>query len=979
MEASEDEGYLARNTLAGSRINTPLEDIPAQISIMTRDFLEDIAAINPEDSFKYSLNVEGVGEFQSSGEADDFASGTIVNLDRSRVRGVSSAAYTQNFFVTNIRHDNYNLDRITYSSGPNAVIYGLGSPGGIIDVQFKRASTSKAFGEVGVRVSQFGGGRVWADYNQPILGDKLAVRVALLSGREDGAREPSTTETDRAFLTFQAQPLKNISVRGWYENAELDVTAAMNTAWFDAVTPWIAAGRPLFDNGINSTQTPDEPYWSFIGDVQQVWVINDALFPLVSHQGRSVETAHRSSYHNVPFEAAPFGLPPGNKLLSEQEFNLRGNGSRMLQDSELYGAVMEATIGNNLALEVGYNKETVNLDSADPITQEFSALRGDPNMYLPDGVTPNPRAGQLYVQGIGRIRKYTDTVEELRVTGSYRLDLRDQSKWLGAHTLTLLYQDVQTENSRNTSDMRIVPDSAALSDVVDNFTGNEPYGGRFRYYLDESGLRGGQSWAAVQWPWDTIEGGPTGKGQTVWSVNNPYGSTFLPTYRKNLNKSYMGAIHSSFLDDRIITTLGYRKTDVTAIENNLGRRSSAPNAAYNNIGDLDPANNQSFDDSGSQSSYGIVVKVTDSLRLYYNEADTWDSPLGIHHEDDTRISAPVGDGRDLGVMVSLMNNKIFMRFNYFENSGSPLPAAIYQDKVLWRLWFIEQQIKPNGWQEGWGLRDGSTPPLTSHDPDSGAVIPMPEIGGAGFDTDPFPDYLSVVSDQSADGYEFELTANWPENWTFQLTASKSDVREVNIGKKTLDYVASRLDHWVEWAKWERGLPNYDGVYANNWTFINPAFNFMAPWLAHMMESDGKSNNQGRSWRVNLVGKYTFKEGPAKGLSIGSAVRFRSKNVIGYGTKVAPNPYPEWPGASDEFLVPDTAQPIYGSVITEFDAFATYRMTVFKDKADLKLQLNIRNLFDDDSLIEQKAISTGELVNYTYTTPREVILSATLSF
>src|ERR1043165_5270747 len=39
--ADSDKGYVATSSLAGSRVNTPLKDIAAQIDVMTPEFLAD--------------------------------------------------------------------------------------------------------------------------------------------------------------------------------------------------------------------------------------------------------------------------------------------------------------------------------------------------------------------------------------------------------------------------------------------------------------------------------------------------------------------------------------------------------------------------------------------------------------------------------------------------------------------------------------------------------------------------------------------------------------------------------------------------------------------------------------------------------------------------------------------------------------------------------------------------------------------------
>src|SRR5690606_24847476 len=45
VDASQDKGYRATSTLAGSRINTSLRDVASSISVVTSEFLRDTAAV----------------------------------------------------------------------------------------------------------------------------------------------------------------------------------------------------------------------------------------------------------------------------------------------------------------------------------------------------------------------------------------------------------------------------------------------------------------------------------------------------------------------------------------------------------------------------------------------------------------------------------------------------------------------------------------------------------------------------------------------------------------------------------------------------------------------------------------------------------------------------------------------------------------------------------------------------------------------
>ena len=58
VDASKDTGYVATSTLAGTRINTPLRDIAASISVYTQEFIEDTGSTDITDLLVYAVGVE---------------------------------------------------------------------------------------------------------------------------------------------------------------------------------------------------------------------------------------------------------------------------------------------------------------------------------------------------------------------------------------------------------------------------------------------------------------------------------------------------------------------------------------------------------------------------------------------------------------------------------------------------------------------------------------------------------------------------------------------------------------------------------------------------------------------------------------------------------------------------------------------------------------------------------------------------------
>ena len=72
VETTENVGYLATSTLAGSRLKTELKDIGSAISVVTQEFLEDTGATSAENLLVYTVSTEiggSQGNFAGAGIA----------------------------------------------------------------------------------------------------------------------------------------------------------------------------------------------------------------------------------------------------------------------------------------------------------------------------------------------------------------------------------------------------------------------------------------------------------------------------------------------------------------------------------------------------------------------------------------------------------------------------------------------------------------------------------------------------------------------------------------------------------------------------------------------------------------------------------------------------------------------------------------------------------------------------------------------
>ncbi|MGH8020554.1 MAG: TonB-dependent receptor plug domain-containing protein, partial [Opitutaceae bacterium] len=144
VDSTRDVGYLANNSLSGSRLNTALRDTAASIAVFTPEFIADLGATDLEDVLKYGNNIEF-----AANDDDPATNGNSIlsSFQPFRVRGLP-ATRTRNFFPLDIPSNSYNVERYEANRGPNSILFGLGSAGGIINSSTKQARPERSFQEV---------------------------------------------------------------------------------------------------------------------------------------------------------------------------------------------------------------------------------------------------------------------------------------------------------------------------------------------------------------------------------------------------------------------------------------------------------------------------------------------------------------------------------------------------------------------------------------------------------------------------------------------------------------------------------------------------------------------------------------------------------------------------------------------------------------------------------------------------------------
>jgi hypothetical protein len=243
-------GYMAANTLASTGLRTDLRDVGSAVSVVTEEFLRDVGATDNESLLQYTVGTEigGVqGNFTGASvgaRADE--SGTFTNPNQNtRVRGLSSATNTRNYFQSRIPWDGYNVTRVDMQRGANSILFGLGEPAGIINNTLADARFFNS-GEIEFRLGSFGSNRASIDVNREVIDNELAIRLAVVRDREQFRQNPAYDNDDRIYAALQWQPdfLKTswgmFNLKANFETGNIKTNRPRTLTPLDYITPWFA-------------------------------------------------------------------------------------------------------------------------------------------------------------------------------------------------------------------------------------------------------------------------------------------------------------------------------------------------------------------------------------------------------------------------------------------------------------------------------------------------------------------------------------------------------------------------------------------------------------------------------------------------------------------------------------------------------------------------------------------------------------------
>ena len=200
------EGYDARRSSSATKTDSDLQDVPQAVSVISAQQIDDQAMRSVGDVLRY---VPGAIVAQGEGHRDQIV-----------LRGNASTA---DFFVDGLRDDVqyyrglYNLERVEVLKGPNAMIFGRGGGGGIVNRVTKRPHATRSAGGA-LSADNEGAWYAQGDLNAP-LGRSASARLNAVYEAFDNFRDSYAGHRVAINPTLAVEPGPDTRIDAGFEYA----------------------------------------------------------------------------------------------------------------------------------------------------------------------------------------------------------------------------------------------------------------------------------------------------------------------------------------------------------------------------------------------------------------------------------------------------------------------------------------------------------------------------------------------------------------------------------------------------------------------------------------------------------------------------------------------------------------------------------------------------------------------------------------
>jgi len=227
VNTEKDNGYIAMDSLAGGRTATPIKLTPSAISSLTRTFLDDVAITDVRDALKWTVNA--IASDLNAGKSSSPFNDWDFNFRGAGQSLQGGSGPTRNYFTFYQSADTYNIERLEFDRGPNSILFGVGTIGGVMSSYTKQARLDQNFITTQLTADSNGSLRFEGDVNRR-LSSKLAARLSLLEKHHRGWRDQDKDFQRAADLALTYKVGDKTSVRLDAETSKAERSFLRSTA-----------------------------------------------------------------------------------------------------------------------------------------------------------------------------------------------------------------------------------------------------------------------------------------------------------------------------------------------------------------------------------------------------------------------------------------------------------------------------------------------------------------------------------------------------------------------------------------------------------------------------------------------------------------------------------------------------------------------------------------------------------------------------
>ena len=226
-DASDNTTVAAKKSRGATKINTPLVETPRSVSVITSKELEERGAQDLIEAVRYSAGVQ-TGSYGFDPRFDQvIVRGNDITTDGDYRDGLRQPYMNYGMFRT----DPYSLDRVEVIKGPVSVLYGAGSPGGIVN-KISKLPTEDTIREVGVLYGTSDRAQTMFDFGGRVNqdDDSMLYRIVGLARKGDTNFDIAD---DRYFIqpsfTWKPDDATKFTVYGSAQSTETDANVGALT------------------------------------------------------------------------------------------------------------------------------------------------------------------------------------------------------------------------------------------------------------------------------------------------------------------------------------------------------------------------------------------------------------------------------------------------------------------------------------------------------------------------------------------------------------------------------------------------------------------------------------------------------------------------------------------------------------------------------------------------------------------------------